>query len=55
MRGCLACTQQTLRRFKGSDDELLQAYQEAQGHLANQLKPQYIQLEFEPAPSAKAA
>lgn len=55
MRGCLACTQQTLRRFKGSDDELLKAYQEAQQKLADQLQPQYIQLEFEPAPSARAA
>lgn len=55
MRGCLACTQQTLRRFKGGDDNLLEAYQDAQGHLADQLQPQYIQLEFEPAPSAAAA
>jgi hypothetical protein len=55
MRGCLACTQQTLRRYKGSDDELLESYQEAQRNLADRLHPQYIQLEFEPAPSAKAA
>ena len=55
MRGCTACTQQTLRRFKGSDDELLQAYSEAQNILADELQPQYIQLEFEQAPSAKAA
>lgn len=26
MRGCLACAQQTLRRSKASDDELLTAY-----------------------------
>ena len=29
MRGCSACAQQTLRRFKGSDDELLAKYQQA--------------------------
>jgi len=27
MRGCTACAQQTLRRYKGSDEELIQAYQ----------------------------
>lgn len=30
MRGCEACTFQTLRRFKGSDDELLAHYTQAQ-------------------------
>jgi hypothetical protein len=29
MRGCSACALQTLRRFKGSDDELLAAFDEA--------------------------
>src|SRR3989304_463461 len=29
MRGCMACPHQTLRRHKGSDDELLQLFQEA--------------------------
>lgn len=29
MRGCAMCSLQTLRRFKGSDDELLAGYQEA--------------------------
>ncbi len=29
MRGCVACAQQTLRRFKGSDRDLLRAYQQA--------------------------
>lgn len=29
MRGCAACAQQTLRRYKGDDDELLQIYQQA--------------------------
>ncbi len=29
MRGCLACAQQTLRRFKGDDSELIALYQQA--------------------------
>jgi hypothetical protein len=29
MRGCVACAQQTLRRFKGSDEELLQRFNKA--------------------------
>jgi hypothetical protein len=29
MRGCAACTVQTLRRYKGDDDELLEFYQQA--------------------------
>jgi len=29
MRGCAACAQQTLRRFKGSDEELIRMYQAA--------------------------
>ncbi len=27
MRGCTACARQTLRRFKGSDEELISAYE----------------------------
>jgi hypothetical protein len=27
MRGCTACAKQTLRRFKGSDEELISAYE----------------------------
>ncbi len=29
MRGCTACAQQTLRRFKGSDEELISRYDES--------------------------
>ncbi len=29
MRGCAACAQQTLRRFKGSDEELIREYESA--------------------------
>ena len=27
MRGCASCAQQTLRRFKGSDEELIEMYE----------------------------
>ena len=29
MRGCTACTHQTLRRFKGSDEDLINMYERA--------------------------
>jgi len=29
MRGCSACAQQTLRRFKGADRDMLRAYKQA--------------------------
>ncbi len=29
MRGCAACAVQTLRRYKGNDDELIKAFEEA--------------------------
>lgn len=29
MRGCTACAQQTLRRYKGSDQELICLYEES--------------------------
>jgi hypothetical protein len=29
MRGCAACAQQTLRRYKGSDEELMEIYEQA--------------------------
>jgi len=29
MRGCVFCAVQTIQRFKGNDEELLQVYQEA--------------------------
>lgn len=32
MRGCTACAQQTLRRFKGSDDELIEMYESSLSH-----------------------
>ena len=42
MRGCAMCATQTLRRYKGTDDDLLRMYQRAladvQTHLAAQVK-----------------
>lgn len=29
MRGCLACAHQTVRRYRGSDDELMQQYRQS--------------------------
>ena len=29
MRGCTACAQQTLRRYKGSDEELISSYEDS--------------------------
>lgn len=55
MRGCTACARQTLRRFKGSDQELLRRYNDA-------LEEVYVYLGEQPAihileevPSARAA
>lgn len=33
MRGCTACAQQTLRRFKGSDADLISAYESSVANL----------------------
>lgn len=40
MRGCALCSAQTLRRFKGSDDELLAAYDEALADMREYLAAQ---------------
>jgi hypothetical protein len=41
MRGCAACAQQTLRRYKGSDADLIQLYWLALDEVqANGVKPQ---------------
>ncbi len=41
MRGCTACAQQTLRRFKGSDEELIEMYETSLSQL------QALQLGYE--------
>jgi len=35
MRGCVMCVQQTLRRFKGTDEDLLRLYREALDDVQN--------------------
>jgi hypothetical protein len=37
MRGCKACALQTLRRYKGSDQDLLRAYHKAQEEIGRYL------------------
>jgi hypothetical protein len=38
MRGCVQCAIQTVRRFKESDDDLLEQYKEAQADVDAYLK-----------------
>ena len=55
MRGCTACSRQTLRRFKGSDQELMERYQVALEEIQAHLKTAPIERILERTPSAKAA
>ena len=41
MRGCTACAQQTLRRYKGSDEELICLYQESVARM-RELEPALV-------------
>ena len=34
MRGCATCAQQTIRRYKGTDDQLAAAYEQARDDIA---------------------
>jgi hypothetical protein len=56
MRGCKACALQVLRRFKGSDQDLLRVYKQAQEQIGGYLvlQDETIQLEEEVL-SARAA
>lgn len=38
MRGCLACATQTVKRYRGSDQELLKQYQDASHEIDRYLK-----------------
>ena len=40
MRGCVLCASQTIRRFKGSDRELLALYDEARAEISAYLNQQ---------------
>jgi len=55
MRGCNACAHQVLRRHKGSDDELLQAFDEALEDVEGFMEGQYISVTIEQPLSAEAA
>ena len=55
MRGCTACARQTLRRFKGSDKELIRRYDEAFEDICAHLGERPVIHILEEAPSAKAA
>ncbi|MCY4009668.1 MAG: hypothetical protein OXF22_07975 [Anaerolineaceae bacterium] len=51
MRGCHACSLQSLRRYKGTDEELLSSYQEALADIRHYSKSnQQFQLFYEDAP-----
>lgn len=43
MQGCLACSQQTLKRFRGTDDELMEMFEaackEVEAYLARKKQP----------------
>jgi len=55
MRGCTACSRQTLRRFKGSDQELMECYRVALEEVQTHLRAESVEHILERAPSAKAA
>jgi hypothetical protein len=54
MRGCKACSKQSLRRYKGSDLELLSIYQQALEDVQQYLNVQVPTVIEEPI-SARAA
>ncbi|MCK5634381.1 MAG: hypothetical protein KAI06_04815 [Anaerolineales bacterium] len=54
MRGCKACSKQSLRRYKGSDLELVSAYQKALEDVQQYLEIQVPSIIEEPI-SARAA
>jgi hypothetical protein len=55
MRGCAACALQTLHRFKGSDQDLLQRYRKALGDVEAYLAVHPIALPLESVQQAIAA
>lgn len=55
MRGCNLCALQMLRRFKGSDGELLEMYQEALVDVRAHLESQPQEILQEPVLAARAA
>ncbi|MEW6567152.1 MAG: hypothetical protein AB1449_03105 [Chloroflexota bacterium] len=55
MRGCTPCARQMLRRFKGSDSELLRRYREALEDVCSYLETRPTIVETELTLSAQAA
>jgi hypothetical protein len=55
MRGCTACSRQTLRRFKGPDEDLLRHYDRALADLREHLQLEVIPLRVESPLSVQAA
>lgn len=55
MRGCTACARQMLHRFKGSDDQLLERYQEALAEVRAYLETHQIRPDVQEAAPARAA
>lgn len=55
MRGCKACARQMLRRFKGSDEELVRIYAEAHEDVQGFLAGGLISVDIEQPISAAAA
>ena len=55
MRGCTACARQTLRRFKGSDEDLLRHYDRALVELREHLELEIMPLRVEAPLSVQAA
>jgi hypothetical protein len=55
MRGCTACARQSLRRFKGSDEELLHRYEDALREIHEHLELEMVELPVVQSLSAQAA
>ncbi len=55
MRGCAACARQTLRRFKGPDDLLLDRFAESLDEVSAYLQEHPLRTAAEPARQARAA
>lgn len=55
MRGCIACAQQTLRRYKGTDEDLLNRYHKALEDISSYLRLHPIETPLEEPVPARAA
>ena len=55
MRGCTPCALQTLRRFKGSDDELLKRFEKSLAEVQDYIEDQGLEVPSEEGIPARAA